>query len=628
MHLNAPDGAISFLKTSVDPKQFKTVPPNMFNQTTFPKAVSVSGNWVIRADSAITGPVKDQDSIVLWQTQHGAADIRRFGIVPAGTSLPVTSTPPVWVGSSSSNVELVTGFTFDQELALPYSNESGLQVQISPDLSKDFSVVRTYAGMINLLSDSVPIGNTALTGRFAGGTINDIRDIQQTTTGAFPEAALQQQTVTAKDGIKGIGVSEGIVAILGPDLNPTFSAPTAWSTRYYGQADIEKIAFNGYNKLDNPPIPNNAWVLPFGSVFLSPIEGFNCVTPFRGDTYNLKMGQLPNASRVRIHSAFPPVAVYNGGAGRIMVNVSYYAVHYFAHVDANGMVVISNDVPPQNAFKAQFAANITVQPRAALHAGGSFLQEVEVGNNSTIPSCSVTFDVDLVSNDKTYVGSLVFALSCDIDPPGGAATSYYTYPTELPWTFNIEALDLYNSGQLGPTRVLRWDNVSPGQEMKLDGVLLAQCVPEGQIAPFVSPTAQMQQVALHLNVFPWMNAVYNGTGPLRRIWPGREYVRMVNLLRDTGVIDGTKIAPEDENAGQAAGLFANLGSYAGHSIGTMVDDAAHGIFGSLGLASGQFGSASGQFGGEAAGSYMYGDAAGGRRHHGHHTMSKRIRFDE
>lgn len=92
------------------------------------------------------------------------------------------------------------------------------------------------------------------------------------------------------------------------------------------------------------------------------------------------------------------------------------------------------------------------------------------------------------------------------------------------------------------------------------------------------------------------------------------------MLRDNSVMDNAKLNSTDEQGGQAAGLFANLGSYAGHALGSMADGAAHDLLSGFGLAGGQFGSASGQFG-SAAG--QFGSASG--QFGG--NMTKRSRYE-
>ena len=600
MHLNAPAGAIQFLKTALDPRQYSTVPPNMFNQTTFSKNVSVGGNWVIREPTAIVGPVKDSPGAVVWNVQHGVGDIQRLGFIPSGTTVPL--------GDGTHSIFYQPGqyipchLTFGQEVPCPYSPllASKYVASISPDLGEDFSVVRCYAGMISLQSDAVPIGNTALTGRFAGGSINDIRDMFQSSTGALTESNLQQQTMTSKDGIKNVGVSDGIVSILGPDLVPTFGPPDMSNVRGNGISDTEVLHVPG-------GVMTGAYVYGTSGVyarpvFLTPIEGCTCnFEPTPGViTNSVQMSPLPMHQSVRISCEAPSISMWTGSAGNFLqAYTSYQVMHLYASVRDDGTVNLDNTVDVVDKVST---GGVGVHCWDETVLGPTWSVIPSTGSDFTnYPPFSFSFSTPMpMSRGNMYVGSLIVPIlnTQYVGAPGPDSNLHYKIDAryDIGWKIAVEALDLYNSGTLGPTRVLRWDNVSAGQELKLDGLLLAQCVPEGQIAPFVAPTAQMQQVALHLNVYPWINTVFNGTGPYRRIWNGKEYANMVAMLRDMSTDDTGKLTPADNNAGEAAGLFSSIGSFAGNTLGGLVDDGLHSLFG--GNAAGQFsggGSAAGMF---------------------------------
>lgn len=596
-------GSITFLKTSVDPRQYSTPPPNMFNQTTFTKNVSVGGNWVIREPTSIPGPVKDSPGAVVWNVQHGVGDIQRLGFIPSGTTVPL--------GNGTNSIFYQPGqyvpchLTFDQEVPCPYSSllASKYVASISPDLGQDFSVVRCYAGMISLQSDAVPIGNTALTGRFAGGSINDIRDMFQSSTGALTESNLQQQTMTSKDGIKNVGVSDGIVSILGPDLVPTFGPPDVTTVRGNGISDTEVLHVPG--GVMTGAYVNGTFGVYARPVFLTPIEGCTCnFEPTPGViTNSVQMSPLPMHQSVRISCEAPSIRMWTGVAGHFLqAYTSYQVMHLYASVRDDGTVNLDNTVDVVDKVSTG-GVGVHCWDETVLGPTWSVINTA-----TNYPPVSFSFSTPMpMSRGNMYVGSLIVPI-LNTQYVGGPDTILnYSIDSryDIGWKIAVEALDLYNSGTLGPTRVLRWDNVSAGQELKLDGLLLAQCVPEGQIAPFVSPTAQMSDVLLHLNMLPWLNAVYNGKGPVRRIWSGRDYAKFVSMLRDHSIDDIMKLSPIDNTSGEAAGLFGDLGGAIGglfgkrgreigSSIGQIGDIGAHLLSGS---ASGQFGSASGQFGG-------------------------------
>lgn len=631
MSLAGPDSAMQFLKTTVDPRNFTTAPPNMFNQSTFPKNVSINGNWVIRADTAVAGPVKDTKSIVIWNTQRGAATMQRLGFVPSATTVVPTS---FQFQNLSASAWSAPTLTFAEEFCVPYDPQGSYQVQVAPDLSLDFSVVRTYAGMISLQSDSVPIGNTALTGRFAGGSINDIRDIQQSPNGAFTEANLQQQTITAKDGIKNVQAADGIVATLGPDLNPLFTAPYAWTTKNGGVSDVEVITTAYPGAAMAVALAGAVDVVSLWQHFYTPVSGLTLLDGGSPNpVINIAMNPIPNGGRCRLSVCVPDIE-WSGGVDYFGAPDLLFSIyHLFGTVDDNGAITIHSATEHlQNSVNPlRFSPDKVVRITGTGAVTGTYSLTPGLVDLGDIPNMDI--------HQSIYLGSYVqCAASYQYIPspttPGIPATaSFNASAGEI--KMYVEALDIYNSGLLGPVRVLRWDNMSAGQEVKMDGVLIAQCVPEGQIAPFVTPTAQLQHLAMHLNVYPWLNAVYNGTGPFKRIWKGSDYADVVAKLREHGLDDLMKLPDEDIRKGEAAGLFGDLGhaigsqlgSLAGQGLGSLVDAGVNAIpslfaagqFGG-GNQSREYGQAMGQFGSP---SLMSGMAAG--QFGGQYSSNKRLR---
>lgn len=618
MHLSGHNGAIQFLKTSVDPRNFTTAPPNMFNQSTFPKSVSISGNWTVRDSVGNPGPVKDTSGIILWETQRGVASIKHVGIVPVNT------VANAGFQITGDTMFMTPRLTFTQEFALPYQSGTARDVQVSPDLGEDFSTVRSYAGMLSVLSDSVPIGNTALTGRLSGGSINDIRDIMQSPTGSFTESGLQQQTITNKDGIKNVGISEGIVTVLGPDLVPTFGPPDPATTLGNGISDRSSTivtpsantAIQAGQTVAGTITPNIGY-LPINPIFVTPVAGLVCSQVNAFDVYNsidtVKIGDLPISAEIQLAVAFPGFVLNVAASNEARsVAVEYYSQPLYGYVDAAGNIILDSDEGTYSWVNPVGGATVNNFKQTGYQGSLFQMSGIAAITNLLVEPLLVEFPKPSFRAPQggTYLGSLVWMTLTFIGTQTTGAMTF-TRMGGAGGQVNIHAtaLDLYNSGRLGPCRVLRWDNVGVGQEVKLDGVIVAQCVPEGQIAPFVSPSAQLQQAIMHLNVYPWLNQLYNSTGPFKRIWSGRDYSHMVEKLRDTAIDDTLLMSRNDEGAGQAAGLFSTLGSTVGHGLGSMVDEGLNTGIASLGsmFAAGQYGSAAGMYGGAAG---MYGDAAG------------------
>jgi hypothetical protein len=100
---------------------------------------------------------------------------------------------------------------------------------------------------------------------------------------------------------------------------------------------------------------------------------------------------------------------------------------------------------------------------------------------------------------------------------------------------NIQARSrtLYNDGELGPLRVIRWDSLGNGQQIKVDGVLKVQCIPEGTLAPFVQNASMYSDTAHNLNAITFLAELYNGESPIRRNWTGKAYDEFMRTVFPT-----------------------------------------------------------------------------------------------
>ena len=621
------EGALEFLQTVLSPSDFNQPPPNIYNQPCFTKNVSVSGNWLI---GTATGTIKDNSGLLIWSVCDGVADIQRYGILRDETNVSLTvlsDASSIGIAQGGPIIPTLDGLT-GLELAVPVLGS----IEIAPDLGQQFSVCRTYAGRLSLISDAVPIGNTALTGRFAAGSISDMRDLIPVNQAVFSETDLVQQSITGKDGIKGVKVDQGIVTLLGPDLNPAFSAPDRNTTIYAGHSDREVVSttiqggqVTGVTLLrDNfVSLLQYAFTQP---VFFTPYAPLTVSFLQSGNPYILlaqtaQMSMLPLKGRASLQIQRGAVTMRIGNSahayGPFTWGLQTVATHVYLSTDENGSANVS------------FGSSATVEQSSAVSTNvpsGNTTQQLFPPVSLSIPS-----EVDAGGTAGLYIGTIVNVKMQILE-----TTLTGTPQTDIPdfvlafdkydISATITAEDIYDSGKLGPTRVLRWDNVSNGQTIKLDGIILAQCVPEGNLAPFVVPSAQLNPEYMQLNVYPWVSKLFNGTSEFRRNWRGTEYQEFiqdrVRELRSRGI---KGLEDMELKHGEAAGLFETLGGVLGASYGGPLGGALGTIAGSLGdkfiggHASGSFpvemsnaGYCGGQFG-LAAGSFERGSETTVRR---------------
>jgi len=159
-------------------------------------------------------------------------------------------------------------------------------------------------------------------------------------------------------------------------------------------------------------------------------------------------------------------------------------------------------------------------------------------------------------------------------------------------SLNIAARSVYGAGELGPARVIRWDGMSNGQQIKVDGVINCQCIPEGSIAPFVQQAAMYSDTAHNLNAITMLAELYNGDSPFRRNWTSESYDNFMRTIFPK--LSGQTIAgweqPKLIGTAASAGMFGTEARSAGEfgATGTMESAGEFGATGTMNSA-GEFG---------------------------------------
>jgi hypothetical protein len=124
----------------------------------------------------------------------------------------------------------------------------------------------------------------------------------------------------------------------------------------------------------------------------------------------------------------------------------------------------------------------------------------------------------------------------------------------------VRARNLYQDGEIGPVRVIRWDSLSDNQQIKVDGVLKVQCIPEGTLAPFVQNASMYSETAHNLNAITFLAELYNGESPIRRNWTGKAYDEFMRTVFPTLSPDLIVQwnSPKLEGIAMAGGFFRDL----------------------------------------------------------------------
>lgn len=587
---------LDFLRTTLDPSMNGTQPPPMYTPALFPKKLDFEGNFVID-DSALGAfeQIPTQTGLIVWLPQRGCGSMWRMGIVPSGK----VSNSGV-NGLSQVTAEL-TQIQWNGQVALPYlqNTTTGDQLKFSPDLASNFSRARIYAGKVTVLSDSVPIGNTVLNGVLSASVVSDSRDVdfvqQGNTISSFPIDAIVQKAITEKEALKQQKIADGITTILGPDISPFFEAP---------EQDIVDC-FHSEFLTSQPALfpastnPHSAGAsiginVPLMTTWFSPLP--TTVTSTNATHNNVTLPNINLTGVLDIEGRAQVKMTAGGGAATSdAYDFRVWATHVFAGI-ASG-------------HKCQFTIFDELVREAVFHD----ITEVSgVFKDITFRTAPRKLMTSYVTVGR-YIGTFFsYNLVMTSNVGGAAANNNTLLLFNAAPDYRIGAHDISKHGNKGPIHIIRWDNASNGQNMRVDGEVFAECVPEGDITAFTQSMAQTTDATYNVNTLPLINALYDMMGtPFRRTWNTVDYKAFIadidKYLTPTMLNTYNTANQNVKGAVESAGLFGGLLSGVGHLVGAGIDD----VFGTSGKfgAGGQFGCA-GEFG--AGGQFGAGSRRPGR----------------
>lgn len=561
---------LDLAKCTIAPRVVNVQPPSLFTQTAFPKKLDITGNFQVNDSLINVSPGKDaeqistQSGLMAWFPCRGASSLYRMGIVRSGKS-----SPKQYLPSNIGGGELT--ITFGGQTPIPYSQSAAPleTVKISPDLSQQFSQVRLYSGDLRLICDTVPIGLTALNGYFSAGAFSDSRDVSLVDGGSASAAANQstfspsdlvQASVTSKDGLKEVNVMKGIVSVIGSDIPPFYKPPltdetdeisSGWATydcdRYvsYNTSPLKRVPLNNdptntVNVHGNEHMYLAVWVTPWTTTASNYVS--NQVVTIQTDPINMcGVLDIDISASIKGNST-ADVAINNSVMVPIVKQIRTltfpvfvtctaapnYSCLYRIFTESSTHTVWPMNDGGDSAESSGWDPNAP----AALFLG----TQMHHVKHSSRPRM---FQKGGMTDTGMYLGTLCYIVLANpsvypsIDP--GFGTSGATTPPNpavsgvnpssfLPHVeMRVRARSLYNMGEIGPMRVIRWDGLSDGQQIKLDGVFNAQCIPEGNLAPFVTDLAMYSDTAHNVNALVFLAELYNGDSPFKRNWTGDEY---------------------------------------------------------------------------------------------------------
>jgi len=560
--------------------------------------------------------------------QYGVDRAFHYGFVDSGAYLHVSmyTTPQSvrglnlnnYAGSRASTISTSHAapfrIDFGSELGLPRVG-SGVGFQIEPELEQNYSKLRAFAYKMIMSSTTISGTNFNLSGTFSSGVIGDTRDICQIVgangvSRAFPTAALSQQSITKGDVLRTSSVAEGAVDLMGPDYPRHWTQPKNDATDELAMQWERPTLANTSKIIVNSLAISNAVAGAAPAVY----DGYQYwVTPWdtdfwvgNGTSANVNSQKPANHERVRvtpinedgcldIDFLFTPQLITDT-ATNLQLNrnislASYInAVHVYAYIGTDGRV-------QYNTYGETFEHFTNLNSLYGLSGGATGNVDATQANVAGgIPNVCAKFRPRkqcpgfAVTTGGKYLGTLISMTHGFTNYRTETNTNVAATPTlvqSFPFSGVITASVLNiglrvggrnadSEGRVGIAHIIRYDDVTEGQQIQFQGTALIQGVAQGKLQPFVGRAVGTLSVPDTM-LSKLLDLLWGRSSKFRRICTLREYQNVIlpfaSDLTAATIQDAiSKFENGDERAiaqisAQAAGLFGSLGEGIGSLFG-------------------------------------------------------------
>jgi hypothetical protein len=645
-------GNLAFLRSMINPRDAQSVAPayNEGGPASVIQSVALTLNYPVKpimpwnsSTNANREGIQDTQGLILWFTQDGTDNIYHYGIVPASPGHAIVLNTPSAVAPDPVLVargldirqhfvgrpfgagvivapvtpnQYFPGFTFSWDAAtiLPRSGRDSI-INLSKDLSIDFSRARLISGLLAVEGSSVPIGSTALSGTLSWGILADARDASRPTStdaNAYSGAVVVDQSFSQKDARVNSSIARGHISIVGPDITPQYSAPRQMTTdTLNAEYEIEVLSSSastdsGYGSSAFAP-HFAAWISPVESTFFipttnvanAPPANYNrIITDQIAETGVLDVKMVIPWSSTMTFAQFAAVGAETA-YGTLFVN----AIHIFCTCDSEGDVHYNLFSETQSETR-----QITVS-MAKVATSGLLAPVTTVGADPNLDMSTSTFSFEprrfrtsYVDQGK-YIGTYInVSSSRSLGNIGNRVAGAKAIITSR----NNDLI-----GRLGPVHVIRWDSVSVGQTLAISGRINVDVVAEGRAAGLLTRAMEGTQYASNPNMAYFMHRLWNSSSEIfKRCYTIDEYREAVNQAAEVlsnssslqNYIQGRVSNPDAIQAsGASAGVLGALKRGLGYL--TQGADIARNVA-QIG------GGVLDQFGGNAAGQFGIGNLAG------------------
>lgn len=588
--------AMKLLKMTAAPKDYRTVPPNLNPVTETEQEITILGNFK-NAPAAMAPLIYIDRGMVVWHLHSGAGRVRRFYEMKRNAVPPITGAIP---GTMTLGDDLWV-------VAEPSSD-----VQVSPDLSLNFTFCRLFGGYISISSATTSTTATTLTGLAHAGAWVDTRDGWQSAAqigNAVTPTLLSTFSVCKKDGITEENLEDGVMAVAGGDI-PIHH--TVVDTRKEDVHDGGIFLVDDQQDMLQPSFPSGGgawaviasqWVSPWNIDFTVTSNPGLSVFPHKSlgaiDTYGYYEFVINPSVADFTFTLVPPTPVPFIFFLEIEVDDKYCAVSDTAYID--------HSTSTKYVIPVQFN-------------GPSFpLVPVSLGKiyHRALASRAGYY---------SYLGSVLRYTLINASGP----LPLTLVPTDhMLFRFRVEVVTqgVFQPGAVGPVRLLQWTDVADGQNIQVRGLMRYGCVTGGNLAPYVQASTFNDPGVGDLSWLPLLQAIYNSDNPeFKRCYTMKEHEVLRNVILPgltlMSLKDSTRFPPVVKQIAQAAGFFDDLvggliqtAKYAIPTLsavgGSIMGGPVGGLVGGLigtGATSQITGKAAGQYPGQSAG--MFGEQQG------------------
>lgn len=527
--------ALDLAKGTIDPLRYGIQPPSAYTATTFTKRIDASGNFPMLAMVPTYQGIPSTSGAIIWMPNRGLNSVYRFGIIPGGTEtdyhgvhghvLPGSNTLPTGITGPAFG----DGFHFHTPLPVPYNDKTSADIiHVSPPMDDlTISKARLYAGYLRTLSDTTPVGLTALNGSLSAAAVGDIRDVFQTgridnvdSGAALDAVTLVQSSVLMKDAIKEVSVGKGATVLIGPDISPAFTDVDHGTRRTFLGSEMQQFIMGNHATVGHVLAADTSADQWMG--FVSPWnisltgfwqDGVGAHIPFE----NFQTSPInPIGGVLNVEVLLAVTGRHTQGNPGYVEQWTVSFVHYFATCSSSdGALWINMGIESHSLLS--HAGNATTFPR--------FMAKSNAKQFMNLPFNKWNNQTNFLANEAAgmYIGTQIVISTKNVSMVAGTLPCMYIDSNKPP-TVKVWSQSDQDVGELGPCRIVRYEGLSEGMAVRLDGTFLAECIPGATTAPFVQAAGAMSKACDNMNAMPFVSYLYNTPeSPFRRVWQNDQW---------------------------------------------------------------------------------------------------------